>query len=255
MSVQAVMNRQLHAPTSARQHVLAVDDDPVVREAISDYLGQYDFRITAVADGRAMEAVLAHDVVDLVVLDLKLRDEDGMALASRLREDSAIPIIMLTGRREEADRVMGLELAADDYLTKPFSPRELLARIRALLRRSRAQETVAEGLQKIRAYRFAGWELSVRLRRLTGPGGAVVPLTNAEFNLLAAFLATPQRVLSRDQLLGLSRLHNDEVYDRSIDVQVGRLRKKLEPQDAKAELIRTERGAGYVFTAAVEIVR
>src|SRR5882724_6720659 len=244
MSVQAVMNRQLHAPTSARSHVLAVDDDPVIREAISDYLSQYDFRITAVADGRAMQAVLAHDVVDLVVLDLKLRDEDGMTLASRLREESAIPIIMLTGRREEADRVMGLELAADDYLTKPFSPRELLARIRALLRRTRERQTVADVVQKIRAYRFAGFELNVRLRRLAAPGGANVPLTNSEFNLLAAFVGAPQRVLSRDQLLGLSRLHNDEVYDRSIDVQVARLRRKMQPGEGAAEIIRTERGAG-----------
>ena len=168
---------------------------------------------------------------------------------------AGLPIIMLTGRKDEADRIMGLELGADDYLTKPFSPRELLARIRALLRRSRSQQTVADGLQKVRAYRFAGWELNVRVRRLTSPGKEFVPLTNTEFNLLAAFLAAPQRVLSRDQLLGLSRLHNDEVYDRSIDTQVGRLRKKIGPADAKAHLIRTERGAGYVFTAVVEIVR
>jgi DNA-binding response OmpR family regulator len=140
-------------------------------------------------------------------------------------------------------------------LTKPFSPRELLAHIRALLRRARAQETVADGLQKIRAYRFAGFELSVRLRRLTAPDGADVTLTNNEFNLLAAFLAAPQRVLSRDKLLGLSRLHNDEVYDRSVDVLVGRLRKKLQPDEISGDLIRTERGAGYTFTASVEIVR
>jgi DNA-binding response OmpR family regulator len=179
-----------------------------------------------------------------------------MEIARKLREDvAALPIIMLTGRRDEADRVMGLELGADDYLIKPFSPRELLARIRALLRRSRQQQTVAEGLQKIRAYHFAGWELNVRLRRLTSPKGEVVLLTNAEFNLFAAFLAAPQRVLSRDQLISLSRLHNDEVYDRSIDSQIARLRKKIEPRGEKARLIRTERGAGYVFTAHVEIVR
>ena len=178
-----------------------------------------------------------------------------MQIARKLREESDLPIIMLTGRKDEADRVMGLELGADDYLTKPFSPRELLARIRALLRRSRSRETVADGLAKIRAYRFSGWELNVRLRRLTAADGEIVALTNSEFNLLAAFLAAPQRVLSRDQLLNFSRLHDDEVYDRAIDVQVGRLRKKLEPGAARPQLIRTERGAGYVFTAPVETVR
>jgi DNA-binding response OmpR family regulator len=162
---------------------------------------------------------------------------------------------MLTGRKDEADRVMGLELGADDYLVKPFSPRELLARIRALLRRSRTHETVADGLARIRAYRFAGWELSVRLRRLTSPRGEPVALTNSEFNLLVAFLAAPHRVLSREQLLSLSRLHDDEVYDRSIDVQVGRLRKKIDADEIGIPLIRTERGAGYVFTAPVEVVR
>jgi len=162
---------------------------------------------------------------------------------------------MLTGRKDEADRVMGLELGADDYITKPFSPRELLARIRALLRRSRTHKTVAEGLSRIRAYRFAGWELNVRLRRLKSPQGEVVSTTNSEFNLLVAFLAAPQRVLSREHLLELSRLHNDEVYDRSVDVQVGRLRKKIESKGNRSPLIRTERGAGYVFTAPVETVR
>jgi two-component system OmpR family response regulator len=237
-------------------HVIAVDDDPFVRKMIADYLGDNDIRVTALATGREIAEVMARDMIDLVVLDLRLPGEDGMDIARKLREESAgLPIIMLTGRKDEADRVMGLEMAADDYLTKPFSPRELLARIRALLRRSRTQQTVADGLQKVRAYRFAGWELNVRLRRLTSPGGEIVRLTNNEFNLLTAFLAAPERVLSRDRLLGLSRLHNDEVYDRAIDTQVVRLRKKLEPPDASTELIRTERGAGYVFTAAVEIVR
>ena len=239
----------------AAAHVLAVDDDPSVRQMIVDYLGDNEMRVTAIASGREIADVMARETIDLLVLDLRLPGEDGMQIARRLREESGLPIIMLTGRKDEADRVMGLELGADDYLTKPFSPRELLARIRALLRRARAQETVADGLQKIRAYRFAGWELNVRLRRLTAASGDIVVLTNTEFNLLAAFLAAPSRVLSRDQLLGLSRLHNDEVYDRSIDVQVGRLRKKIQPDDTQPPLIKTERGAGYVFTAAVEVVR
>ena len=220
---------------------------------ISDYLTDNELKVTALASGREIADVMARDTIDLVVLDWRLPGEDGMQIARKLRQESHIPIIMLTGRKDEADRVMGLELGADDYLTKPFSPRELLARIRALLRRARAQQTVADGLQKLRAYRFAGFELNVRLRRLTAPSGANIPITNSEFNLLAAFLAAPQRVLTRDQILGLSRLHNDEVYDRSVDVQVGRLRRKI--QRGTDELIRTERGAGYVFTAPVEIVR
>jgi DNA-binding response OmpR family regulator len=236
-------------------HILAVDDDPSVRKVICNYLGDNDIRVTALASGREIADVMAREVIDLLVLDWRMPGEDGLAIARRLRAESKVPIIMLTGRKDEADRVMGLELAADDYLTKPFSPRELLARIRALLRRTREGQTVADVVQKIRAYRFAGFELNVRLRRLTAPGGVNVPLTNSEFNLLAAFLAAPQRVLSRDQLLGLSRLHNDEVYDRSIDVQVGRLRRKIQPDQAAAEIIRTERGAGYVFLAPIEIVR
>jgi two-component system, OmpR family, response regulator len=237
-------------------HALAVDDDPSVRQMIADYLGDNEVRVTAIASGKEVAEVMARETIDLVVLDLRLPGEDGMQIARKLREQSDVPIIMLTGRKDEADRVMGLELGADDYLTKPFSPRELLARIRALLRRSRAQETVADGLARIRAYRFAGRELNVRLRRLTNPAGGTVTLTNSEFNLLAAFLAAPQRVLSREQLLTLSRLHNDEVYDRSIDVQVGRLRKRLKTEGERDEqLIRTERGAGYVFAVPVETVR
>jgi DNA-binding response OmpR family regulator len=235
-------------------HVLAVDDDPSVRGMIADYLTDNDMRVTSLASGREIADVMTRETIDLVILDLRLPGEDGMQIARKLREESALPIIMLTGRKDEADRVMGLELGADDYLTKPFSPRELLARIRALLRRSRARETVAEGLAKVRAYRFSGWELNVRLRRLAAPEGEIFALTNSEFNLLAAFLAAPQRVLSREQLLNLSRLHNDEVYDRSIDVQVGRLRKKLQPDATAPQFIRTERGAGYLFTTAVQTV-
>ena len=236
-------------------HILAVDDDPSVRKVICNYLGDNDMRVTALASGRDIADVMAREVIDLLVLDWRLPGEDGLEIARRLRAESKVPIIMLTGRKDEADRVMGLELATDDYLTKPFSPRELLARIRALLRRTREHQTVADVVQTIRAYRFAGFELNVRLRRLTAPDGSNVGLTNSEFNLLAAFLAAPQRVLSRDQLLSLSRLHNDEVYDRSVDVHVGRLRRKMQAAKGSAELIRTERGAGYAFVAQVEVVR
>jgi len=222
---------------------------------IADYLTDNEIQVTAIESGKEIADVMARDTIDLLIVDLKLKGEDGMQIARNLRAESDIPIIILTGRRDEADRVMGLELVADDYLTKPFSPRELLARIRAVLRRTRARETVADGLSKIRAYRFAGWELNVRLRRLKSPDGETIPTTNSEFNLLVAFLAAPQRVLSREQLLELSRLHDDEVYDRSVDVQVGRLRRKIEPKGTGTQLIRTERGAGYVFTANVETVR
>ena len=214
-----------------------------------------DADLTAVASGREMADVLERESIDLVLLDLRLPGEDGLKIARELREQSDVAIIMITGRKEETDRIMALELGADDYLTKPFSPRELLARIRALLRRSRTHETVADGLARIRAYRFAGWELNVRLRRLTSPQNETIPITNSEFNLLVAFLAAPRRVLSREQLLDSSRLHNDEVFDRSVDVQVGRLRRKIEPKGSRTPLIRTERGAGYVFAADVETVR
>src|SRR5260221_13525749 len=209
-------------------HILAVDDDASVRQMIADYLGDNEMRVTAVSSGREVAEGMGRETIDLLILDVRMPGEDGMQIARKLREDSGVPIIMLTGPHDEADRGMGLELGAHDYITKPFGPRELLARIRALLRRARAQEPVADGLQKIRAYRFAGRELNVRLRRLTTATGETILLTNAEFNLLIALLTAPGRVLSRDQLLGLSRLHNDEVYDRSIDVQVGRLRRKIE---------------------------
>jgi two-component system OmpR family response regulator len=241
------------SPNAALPHVLAVDDDPGIREVIAEYLGQNEFRVTAVASGRAMQKVLADEVVDLILLDLKLQAEDGMALARSLRDESAIPIIMLTGRREEADRVMGLELGADDYLTKPFSPRELLARIRTVLRRRRAE--VRQGRPDgIRAYRFDGWELNLNTRRLAASDGRQVALSNGEFSLLVVLLGASQRILTRDQLLDLSRLHNDEVYNRSIDVQVMRLRRKIEKDPAQPRYIRTERGAGYIFGVPVETV-
>jgi two-component system, OmpR family, response regulator len=240
---------------TAPAHVLVVDDDAAVCALVTEYLSQNDFRVTAVSTGKEMMEVLANEAIDLVVLDLKLRAEDGLHLARRLRETSKIPIIMVTGRLEEADRVMGLELGADDYVTKPFSPRELLARIRAVMRRYQVVEPLPGRDDGLRAYRFAGWELNVRLHRLTSPDGAHIPLTNGEFSLLAAFLSAPQRVLSRDQLLDLSRLHSTEVYDRSIDVQILRLRRKIEVDPTTPQLIRTERGVGYVFNAPVAAVR
>ena len=247
------MNALPHVAPAAPPHVLAVDDDPLIREAIGDYLSSHDFRVTTVADGSSMQAVLDQEVVDLVVLDLKLQLEDGMALARRLRGESAIPIIMLTGRREEADRVMGLELGADDYLTKPFSPRELLARIRAVLRRRRpeVQQGRPEG---IRAYRFDGWELNLNTRRLKNREGEVVTLSNGEFSLLVVLLGAPNRILSRDQLLDMSRLHGDDVYNRSVNTQIMRLRRKLESDPANPGYILTERGAGYAFGVPVEII-
>jgi two-component system OmpR family response regulator len=252
-SIQAVIDMQAQALPTALAHILAVDDDPVIREAIVDYLGRHDFRVTAVADGRAMHAVLALEVVDLLVLDLRLQTEDGMALARGVRDESAIPIIMLTGRSEEADRVMGLELGADDYLTKPFSPRELLARIRAVLRRRRPE--VQQGRPDgIRAYRFDGWELNLNTRRLKDRDGRAVPLSNGEFGLLVVFLGAPHRMLTRDQLLDMSRLHGDDVYNRSVNTQVMRLRRKLETDAARPRYIRTERGAGYIFSVPVDIV-
>jgi two-component system OmpR family response regulator len=247
------MTAPAHPPATVLAHVLVVDDEPMIREAIMDYLGRHELRVTAVPDSRSMRSALERDVVDLIVLDLGLQGEDGMAIARKLRAESAIPIIMLTGRMEEADRVMGLELGADDYLTKPFSPRELLARIRAVLRRRRpeAQQGRPEG---IRAYRFDGWELNLNTRRLKDRDGSAVPLSNGEFSLLVVFLGSPNRVLSRDQLLDLSRLHSDDVYNRSVNTQILRLRRKLESDASKPGYIRTERGAGYVFGVPVDIV-
>jgi two-component system OmpR family response regulator len=253
MRVDIDMTAQVTDQRAVGPHVLAVDDDPLIRDMIADYLLKHDLRVTAVADGRAMNEVLAAEVVDLIVLDLKLRTEDGMNLARKLRDESAIPIIMLTGRSDEADRVMGLELGADDYVTKPFSPRELLARIRTVLRRRSAE--VRQGRPEgIRAYRFDGWELNLNTRRLSAPDGTVAVLSKGEFSLLVVLLGAPHRILNRDQLLDLSRLHNDEVYNRAVDIQIMRLRRKIEPDPAKPKYIRTERGNGYVFSVNVETV-
>jgi two-component system, OmpR family, response regulator len=200
-----------------------------------------------------MTAILDNEAIDLVILDLRLAGEDGMAIARTLRDKSAIPIIMITGIRDEADRIMGLELGADDYLTKPFSPRELLARIRTVLRRTRGQALTEARQRELRAYRFVDFELNLRTRRLTKRAQRV-ELTNGEFNLLAALLAAPQRILTRDQLLEASRVYDNEVYDRSIDVQVLRLRRKIETDPSQPQFIITERGVGYSFNSPVEIL-
>ena len=234
-------------------HILAIDDDPAMRQLVAEYLGKNDLQVTTVATGAEMTQTLAERAIDLVVLDLRLASEDGMQLARRLREESAVPIIIVTGKQDEADRVMGLELGADDYITKPFSERELLARIRAVLRRHRiARELLPAKTDRRRAYRFLGWEFNLGRRRLISPDGSSIELTLGEFNLLQAFCAAPQRVLSREQLLDLSRLNGAEVYDRSVDVQILRLRRKIEPNPAQPQYIRTERGMGYVFSVAVQ---
>ncbi len=235
-------------------HILVVDDDPQIRELLQEYLTGYALRVTVVATGQQMSSTLAEEAIDLVVLDLRLAGEDGMAIARSLRDQSAIPIVMLTGVKDEADRVMGLELGADDYLTKPFSPRELLARIRTVLRRTKSTALKQARQQEIRAYRFADFELNLRTRRLKRRDGSPIELTNREFNLLAALVAAPQRILTRDQLLEASRVYDNEVYDRSIDVQVLRLRRKIETDPSQPQFIVTERGVGYTFNSPVEVL-
>jgi DNA-binding response OmpR family regulator len=237
---------------STSPHILVIDDDPDLRELVVEYFAKNDLRVSARASGREMNELLAREPIDLVLLDLRLPGEDGMMLARALRERATVPIILLTARDEEADRVMGLELGADDYVTKPFSPRELLARVRAVLRRYQVQATLPERDNTRRAFRFSGWELNLRTRRLTSPVGLPVELSNGEFSLLSAFCRAPQRVLSRDQLLSMSRLHEAEVYDRTVDVQVRRLRDKIESDRVNPTLIITERGAGYRLASEVE---
>jgi DNA-binding response OmpR family regulator len=240
----------MNSPTAP--HILVVDDDPDIRDVVSDYLGGNDMRVTTASSGRDMFACFDREAIDLVLLDLRLPGEDGLQLANQLRSRATVPIVLLTGRNEEADRVMGLELGADDYVTKPFSPRELLARLRAVLRRYQVQATLPERDSARRAFRFAGWELNLRTRRLTSPEGRPVDLSNGEFSLLSALCRAPRRVLTRDQLLSMSRLHEGEVYDRTIDTQVRRLRLKIEADPSAPALLVTERGAGYELACDVE---
>src|SRR5216684_3337118 len=241
-------------PETIQSHILVVDDDPQIRDLLQEYLTQNELRVSVTSTGKEMSETLIENAIDLVVLDLRLGGEDGMTLARKLREESAIPVIMLTGVRDEADRIMGLELGADDYLTKPFSPRELLARIRTVLRRTKSTAVAQAQRREIRAYRFAEFELNLRTRRLKKRDTQSIDLTNGEFNLLAALLAAPERILTRDQLLESSRVYDNEVYDRSIDVQVLRLRRKIEIDPSQPQFILTERGVGYLFSAPVQTV-
>lgn len=241
-------------PEPSRPHILVIDDDPQIRGLLQEYLTENELRVSVASTSVEMSRILNDEAIDLVVLDLRLGGEDGMAIARSLRDRSIIPIVMLTGVREEADRVMGLELGADDYLTKPFSPRELLARIRTVIRRTRSAQPGASQDHEARAYRFGEFELNLRTRRLRRNNGGQIALSNGEFNLLVALVASPERVLSRDQLLEASRVYDNEVYDRAIDIQVLRLRRKIEPDPSQPKFIVTERGAGYLFSSAVQVV-
>lgn len=237
---------------SSNPHILVIDDDADLRDLLVEYLQDKGMRVSSGACGQDLFEAMDREAIDLVLLDLKLPGEDGMQLARTLRERATVPIVLLTGRHEEADRVMGLEWGADDYITKPFSPRELLARLRAVLRRYQVQATLPERDSARRAFRFAGWELNLRTRRLVSAAGEAVDLSNGEFSLLSALCRAPERVLTRDQLLSMSRLHEAEVYDRSVDVQIRRLRVKIETDATAPELIKTERGAGYVLDCPVQ---
>ncbi len=232
-------------------HILVVDDDAEIRNLLGEYLQKNGYRVTAVADGKAMRVALVSKRPDIVVLDLMLPGEDGLTLCRDLRARSEVPIIMLTARGEETDRIVGLELGADDYLPKPFNPRELLARIKSVLRRSRA---LPENLktEEARLFRFAGWTLDIATRNLLSPEGVLVALSGMEFKLLRVFLSHPNRVLNRDQLIDLMLSRDAGPFDRAIDVQISRLRHRLGEDAKEPSIIRTVRGEGYVFTAQVE---
>lgn len=232
-------------------HILVVDDDPKIRTGLSRFLVGQGMRVTAAVDGNDMRAKLAKAAVDLIVLDVMMPGEDGLSLCRKLSAETDIPIILLTAVVGETDRVIGLELGADDYICKPFSPRELLARIRVVLRRR--PKTVADETKGSRGqYSFDGWRFDVRARTLVSPSGLYVELTTGEFDLLQAFVEHPNVVLNRDQLLDLARGRASLAVDRSIDVQVMRLRRKLEIDPQSPQVIKTVRNSGYIFTPAVE---
>jgi two-component system OmpR family response regulator len=234
-----------------QDHILIVDDDADIRSLLGTYLQKNGMRATMAADGRAMWQALERGRFDLIVLDLMLPGDDGLVLCRNLRAKSDIPIIMLTARGEETDRIVGLEMGADDYLPKPFSARELLARIKSTLRRARS---LPENLRadELRHLEFAGWRLDTAHRHLVSPEGVVSPLGGAEFRLLRIFLNHPNRVLNRDQLVDLTQGREAEALDRSIDVQVSRLRQRLGDDPRDPQLIKTVRGEGYVLAVPVK---
>jgi two-component system OmpR family response regulator len=235
-----------------QDHVLVVDDDVEIRNLLHDYLRKNGYRVTAVGDGKGMWAALEQGQPDIIVLDLMLPGDDGLTLCRSLRTRLELPIIMLTARGEETDRIVGLEMGADDYLPKPFNPRELLARIKSILRRTR---TLPENLrpEEARTIHFAGWTLDVATRNLRSPQGVVVALSGTEHKLLRIFLAHPNRVLNRDQLIDLMLSRDASPFDRSIDVQVSRLRHRLGEGAREPSIIKTVRGEGYVLSVPVQV--
>ena len=232
-------------------HILVVDDQREICDLVQDYLSDEGYRVSIANDGAAMRRVMAQSAVDLVILDLMLPGEDGLTLARALRDVSDVGIIILTGRGDTVDRIIGLEMGADDYLPKPFHPRELLARVRSVLRRVSSRTAENASAARSRA-RFAGWNLDLASRELRSPSGKEVRLTTGEFDLLAAFVNNANQVLTRDRLLDLARNREAGPFDRTIDVQVGRLRRKLESDPQKPTLIKTVRGSGYIFTPSIE---
>jgi two-component system, OmpR family, response regulator len=235
-------------------HVLLVDDDTEICIALKEYLCQEHYRVSVAHNGSEMRRVIERSPVDIVLLDLMLPQEDGMTLARSLHtENPNVGLIMLTGRGEIIDRIVGLEMGADDYLAKPFHLRELLARIKSVRRRTMPLVTNPPAAEHSRL-RFAGWLLDASARELSAPAGRSVQLTSGEFDLLLAFVRHPKQLLSRDQLLDLTRQREAGPFDRTIDVQVGRLRRKLNDDPKQPHLIKTLRGAGYIFTASVEAV-
>ena len=234
-------------------NILVVEDDRETRTLIAKYLRTNSCNVTTAADGREMDKALADHRVDLVILDVMLPGEDGLTLCRRVRAESQVPIIMLTARGEDVDRILGLEMGADDYLPKPFNPRELLARINAVLRRQ-ASALNASAVPHATALAFSGWQIDFRLRELRNPAGARVAMTSAEFDLLRTFCERPGRVLSRDSLLDLTQGRNAGSFERSIDVLVSRIRRKIEADPQDAHLIKTVRSGGYMFTPEVEAI-